>query len=344
MSTEPVHARRMTSSSTMFERALERLAATGPEFCGGLSNHAPMAVEALHHLGRDEVIPEWLEAYAHKLEPAPQPSGEPPRLGSIASEADWARLFERELAEHDWRRVVQRWVPQLAPGVFAAATHGLLRTAHAIRSLREADTPLRRRELAEGLAYWAASYQTLPGIVRARGQRSAAELLATLPAISRSESFLITDGIHDIDRVPELALHLSELDPAELEPGRLLAAFALWAGAGASVSAIVHVHVLTSTVALLQLEDLLDPLDLRDLLTHAWHAGAALIATWRPASPLPGDPQPPDREALITRAIACADEHGIKLVDACLTAFDRFAEPSLLHAADTLLRAIERHA
>lgn len=47
-----------------------------------------------------------------------------------------------------------------------------------------------------------------------------------------------------------------------------------------------------------------------------------------------------DRESLIIRALASRDEHPIKLVDACLTGFDRFGDPMLLHAADTLLAAI----
>ena len=56
------------------------------------------------------------------------------------------------------------------PGLMAGGTHGLIRTAHAVRALSEAATPpLRVEELASALGYWAAYYQTLPGVPRLRG-------------------------------------------------------------------------------------------------------------------------------------------------------------------------------
>ena len=48
-------------------------------------------------------------------------------------------------------------------GICAAATHGVIRTGHAARSLEQRESPLRVRELAEGLGYWAATYEELPG-------------------------------------------------------------------------------------------------------------------------------------------------------------------------------------
>jgi hypothetical protein len=45
----------------------------------------------------------------------------------------------------------------------AAATHGLIRTSHVVRRLACGETLQRRHELAEGLGYWAARYQGLPG-------------------------------------------------------------------------------------------------------------------------------------------------------------------------------------
>lgn len=323
----------------LLERALERLAATGPEYGGGLSNHGPMAVEALHHLGRADAIATWLDHYLPRLEPVESPSGRAPQLAALADWADWKLLFVRELDEQPWRDVVARWIPHLGPGLFAGATHGLLRTAHAIRMLRTRDTPLRRGELASGLAYWAASHQTLPGEVRPRGTRRAADLLAALPVIPH-EGWLITQAIRGLDRLPELPGLLSELDPTELDPERLLAALAPWAAAGASVSAIVHVHVITSAVALLELEDLLDHPAFTALLAHAWHAGAALIGTWRPEQAHRSMQAPVDRDTLITRALASRDEHAIKVVDAASTGFARFGDPMLLVAADRLLAAI----
>ncbi len=323
-----------------YDRAIERLSATGPEFGGGLSNHGPMAVEALHHLGLDPAIDNWLAHYLPKLEPAPRPSGTAPTLGRFEQVTDWTRLFETELGNTPWQSVVRQWTPQLAPGVFAAAAHGVLRTSHAIRALREADTAERRAELARGLGYWAATYQPMPGTVRARGRRSVAQLLETLPEVPRTNVFLLSEGIRDVDRVPALAEHLSQLDPRELRPQRLLAALAPWARSGARVSVFAHVHVLTGTVALLQFEDLLGPEAMHELLEHGWHAMASVVATWRPSTPRAVSGPTPSREQLIDRALACGDEHGIKLVDACLTAHERFDLPELLHAADVLLAGL----
>jgi hypothetical protein len=323
-----------------FERAIERLSTTAPEFDGGLSNHGPMAVEALHHLGHDEAITAWLDAYMTKLEPSTGASGLAPRLAHLDDCSDWTLLFERELTNEPWQAVLGRWVPQLAPGVFAAAAHGLLRTSHATRALREADTAARRAELARGLGYWAATYQPLPGTVRARGRRSVAQLLETLPTVPRTKAFLLSEGIRDVDRIPELAEHLSQLDAAELEPRRLLAGLAPWARAGAQVSVFAHVHVLTGTVALLQFEDVLTPVAMHELLEHAWHAVASMVAVWRPPTPIPIEDPPPERSVLIAKALACGDEHGIKLVDACLSAHDRYDLPELLHAADVLIAGL----
>jgi hypothetical protein len=325
-----------------YERALERLAVTGPEFGGGLSNHGPMAVEALHHLCEDQAIPGWLDGYIGQLEPAPSPTGRAPKLGKIDDVADWTLLFERELVETPWQAVVGRWVPQLAPGLFAAAAHGLLRTSHVVRALRELETPVWRAELARGLGYWAASYQPLPGTVRTRGHATVAQLLETLPTIPRTDAFLLSDAICDVDRVPELAEHLSQLDAAQLQPQHLLAGLAPWARAGAQVSVFAHVHVLTGSVALLQFEDLLPSAAMHDLLEHAWHMVGAMIATWQPAAPVPVEGPAPERAVLVAKALACADEHAIKLTDACLTAHELFDLPELLHAADTLVAGLCR--
>ena len=323
----------------LLDQALERLATTGPEYAGGLSNHAPMVAEALHHLGHADLIAGWIDDYVERLEPRPSARGQPPMLARLDSWADWQQLFERELDTKDWREVVARWVPHLAPGLFAGATHGLLRTAHALRMLRTLDNRLRRGELASALGYWAAAYQTLPGDVRPRGSSKAAEVLAALPAIPH-EGWLITEAIRGLDRVPELASLLAQLDPHELELERLLAAISPWTAAGAGVSAIVHVHVLTSTVALLEFEALLERDAFGHVLAHAWHAAAALIGTWRPNEPQRLPATPVDRDLLITRALLSRDEHAIKLVDACLTGFDRFGDVGVLHAANALLSAI----
>lgn len=64
----------------ILDEALERLHATGPERLGRLTNHAPMAVEALVRNGQAATVHRWLDHYAHKLE-EPPPASRPVTAG-----------------------------------------------------------------------------------------------------------------------------------------------------------------------------------------------------------------------------------------------------------------------
>ncbi len=84
-------------------------------------------------------------------------------LGQREHGGDWVELFRRELAEAAWRDVLQRWWLRLLPGCAGSLTHGLIRTAHAVRSLRDTAQPteLQIDELARGLACWATTFKPL---------------------------------------------------------------------------------------------------------------------------------------------------------------------------------------
>ena len=150
------------------DEALVMLAKTGPEYWGGLANHGPMAAEALVNLGRPESVVPWVEGYKRQLQSPPENRRPISRedwreaLGDFSRVGDWSAFFDREMKEKPWRAVLGEWAERLAPGLVAAAAHGLIRTGHAARSLGHRETEARRRELAQGLAYWAARYQLLP--------------------------------------------------------------------------------------------------------------------------------------------------------------------------------------
>ena len=139
------------SANDVLDEGLSRLAATGPEFRGGLSNHGPMAAEALVRLGRADAVEHWLDSYLKRLEAAPRPSDRVTdatwrdALGKLNRVADWEAYLRAQLAEEPWRDVLARWWPRLLPGVAAAATHGIIRTSHAARSLAGAGESRRRR-------------------------------------------------------------------------------------------------------------------------------------------------------------------------------------------------------
>jgi len=196
--------------SDVLDDALERLGRYGPEFGGGLSNHGPMAVEALTRLGRGADVHRWLDQYCGRLEVCQAtPTGGTPVLADMSTYADWELHFARELAEAPWLDVVRATLPRFAPGVMAAATHGWLRTAHAVRSLRQRETSERLAELARGLAYWAARYQQVPGPPIPVGTLQLSDAIAALPARGLEEPGLIFDAIrealghHEILVVPE---------------------------------------------------------------------------------------------------------------------------------------------
>lgn len=69
----------MAEQSEVLDEALEVLCDTGPEFGPGLSNHGPMAAEALYTLGRSEDIVPWVVGYKRNLQDAPKPGNPIPR-------------------------------------------------------------------------------------------------------------------------------------------------------------------------------------------------------------------------------------------------------------------------
>src|SRR5438132_5325735 len=127
---------------------------------------------------------------------------------------DWADFFDNDLADGSWQEVVNRWLPRLAPGT-AFGVHGAIRTAHAVRNLGRADTPARVRELAEGLAYWAAQYEELPR--QGTGPRNLlpSQALGKLEQLDRAEragAVLFTDAIRKLADNPAFAAATDVID------------------------------------------------------------------------------------------------------------------------------------
>ncbi|EEP72640.1 hypothetical protein MCAG_02967 [Micromonospora sp. ATCC 39149] len=152
----------------ILDEAYRRLHRTGPEFAGWLSNHGPMAVEALARHGHDARVHRWLDDYLRRLDELPRgirpiddwraALGDPKRTG------DWLAHFDREMRERPWRETLGTWWPRLLPGIAAGATHGVIRVGHAVRALRADEaSPDRLTELGQALAYWAARWQPVPG-------------------------------------------------------------------------------------------------------------------------------------------------------------------------------------
>jgi len=84
-----------TVHAEVLDEAYERLHRTGPEFAGWLSNHGPMAVDAMIRLGHPDGVPAWIDRYERRLE-------EPPGPRWSISEADWREALGDASRLGDW--------------------------------------------------------------------------------------------------------------------------------------------------------------------------------------------------------------------------------------------------
>lgn len=330
--------------------ALERLADTAPEYAGGLANHGPMAAEALVVMGRADAVAPFVDRYRRALDPAP-PRGRvlgrdqwAAALGAPDRFADFVATFERELQSRPVAEVVGEWVPRLSPGSIGAAGHGVIRTAHARRAVAAADTAARRRELAQGLAYWSATYTELPGPPALIGSGTVAAQLGALPHLGPQGSGgrLITDRVRHVDDHAEAfeAVVVGLAAPAD----PLIALDAVAAG-GASAyvhnaaagHAVALVHAVTIPMAFELLLDDVAVDERAGVFGYAWQAAAALHVCFAEDRGHVGeadlDTRLPYPEDLVDAAVASGDEHAVKLAEAALRAYRRGGDPVLLAAA-----------
>ncbi|MCW3842960.1 questin oxidase family protein [Micromonospora yasonensis] len=335
----------------ILDEAYERLHRTGPEFEGWLSNHGPMAVEALVRHGHGARVHRWLDDYLGRLDDLPRglrpiddwraALGDPKRAG------DWLVHFDHELREHPWPEVLGTWWPRLLPGIAAGATHGVIRVGHAVRVLRtDGANPARLAELGQALGYWAARWQPVPGAGPLTGRSGVAAALAGVPRLPEQ-----TGGIRErLGRLPDLpdwAVAATALHPPA-DP----------AGAARTLTELVHrtgleylrfghgnpvmlVHAVTAPTAVLRTLPALDPALWAPSVAAAWSATAAVTSVYAPPTPAAGATvtlRPPDE--VFARAARHGDAHVVKLADAVLEAHAATGDARVLAAADYAGRLI----
>jgi hypothetical protein len=324
--------------------AYDRLRSTGPEFDGWLSNHGPMAAEALARHGHEGEIPAWLDSYCRRLAPAPGPSrkiddwrtalGDSQRLG------DWLGWFEEQLRDHPWTYVLHTWWPRLVPGIAAGATHGVIRVGHAVRVLGdEGETPARVAELAQGLGYWAARWQPVPRAVGPGGPLGAEAAVAAVPLIP-----------HHVGGIVSRLAQLEHVD-GWAQAQRAIAPCVDWESflrdvVGAAVrryathahgSPVMLVHAATAPNAVLRVLPWLPNDQWAASAAAAWSASAAIHAVYTPATGAPPPTTPATAADAFDRATRHGDEHVIKLADTALDTYSWTGD-------DLALAAVERAA
>ena len=297
--------------------ALERLRSVGYEHGRSFVNHAPMAAEALAHMGYADEVPGWVEGHlrSHTFHDVPErrftldPGDEADwrqALGAFGRVADWTTLFERELAEGEWTDVLARWWPRLLPGMSGVLTHGVIRTAHAVRAVVTAgpDNRLQLAELAQGLGYWAARYSEGGVVVEEAG-----------------------GGGGDVVRA---------LDELVAEFSGIYATLSL-------PHPIPLIHSVTGPAAVrLVVEHL--PAEQRWPSYRVARAVSRTMLDWFHAVPRPAAPLPdvPDPAALFAEAVRIGDEHAIKLAEVAVRHEALAPDPRHAAAAHVANRAIGR--
>lgn len=338
-------------SDEILDEAYERLHRTGPEYEGWLSNHGPMAVEALARHGHQQRVHRWLDGYLGRLDELPR--GLRPiddwraALGDEKRAGDWLAYFDRQVRDRPWRDVLGTWWPRLLPGIAAGATHGVIRVGHAVRALEADDTNSRRiTELAQALGYWAARWQPVPGADRLvaepspeRKQVDVDDALAGVPRID-DQSGGVRDRLGRLARVPLWEPALAALRPARTpaEAQRGLTTLVHRAGLNylrfGHASPVMLVHAVTAPTAVLRTLPALDRALWAPSLAAAWAATAAMTSVYAPSDGI----APPTVTAatpveVFARAARHGDEHVVKLADAVLDAHAATGDDRLLTAA-----------
>src|SRR6266403_1648721 len=127
------------------DEVLARVDNLGFEMGPGFTSHAAMGAETVVTLGfLDEAVP-WIDHYIQEVPHFPRPEPSSVRikptdesdwrneLGNFERLGDWVELFEEVLENEPWTDALGRWWPRLVVGFLGGLTHGLIRTAHAVR-------------------------------------------------------------------------------------------------------------------------------------------------------------------------------------------------------------------
>ncbi len=357
----PTHkgGRGVDSDASLIDEVYQRLHRTGPEFQGYLSNHGPMAAEAMVRHGHGDAVQHWLDDYVRRLEPFPRPVSPigadwQHALGDVRRVADWAVQFTTDLQAQPWRVVLNEWWPRLLPGIAAGATHGVIRVGHAVRTLLDdGETPQRVQELGHGLAYWAARWLPVSAPSRGwdigAGSRALGEALTDIPLVA-SPTGGIREWVGRMNAVPgwEAAVTTVHIPQgpdaardwlADLVQGSV--ARYLTHGHG---EPIMLVHSVTAPNAVWRTLPALDRRWWRESVVAAWVAVAALTAIYAPAAPaedsLLGTQWVAGADTAFARAVEHGDEHVIKFADTAIEVFGRTGDVRALAAVDRAARLI----
>lgn len=296
---------------------------------GQLSNHLPMAQQALLELGASAArLQGWSEAHEAMLEP--RIAGRPARivverdLGRPDSDAAWRVHFSARIAELGSAGALREALPLLLPGAGAIAFHGLIRTGHAVLAGHDG-------ELAAGLAHWASHFMPLATVSDGPPMELADWLraLTTLARPAYPAGSFITGRMQAWGHTPDFAAVAGRLrhGPDTLRELALLAARTYAATGNFTV-----LHLLTASHAMTVLEPWWPAPELARGFSVS--AAAGLLASG--AEPALMLDRPPSRPwpALISAACEQDDAHVIKLTHVAWRLGRRWPDPAWRRAVE----------
>lgn len=308
---------------------LDAGAALAPTYRGRLSNHLPMAQQALLELGASAArLQAWSEAYETQLEPrvAARPASVSIErdLGRPDSEVGWQAHFAARMASVGSAATLREALPMLLPGSGAIAFHGLIRVGHAVLAGHEG-------ELVTGLAHWAAHCLPRPTTEDGPPLELADWLraLRQLPYPAYPAGSFITDRMQAWGQMPDFAAVSGRLHhgPDTLRDLALMAARTYVATGNFTV-----LHLLTGSHAMAVLQPWWPEPELARGFSVA--AAAGLLACGaEPALTLDHAPSRP-WPALLAAACEQDDAHVIKLTHAAWRLGRRWPDPAWRRAVE----------
>ena len=310
-----------------------------PEYQAHLTNHLSMALHSLHCLGASAPrLREFYAVYARRFQGQSQPDV---ARESFLPVSDWRRLrgqpgaypsllayFNELVARSGLENTLYAVLPDLMPGVAAAAFHGLIRTAHAVQAAHAG-------ELAAALAYWAWRWQPLaaPPIAEPLIQFDdwAKRLIEQAPEW-HSEGQLISIRMNEASQSDIYLALAGALMPSATIETRIADLAALAVDRYVLKPNFTVLHMITGLRALRTLLPWLqDSETLQAIVVHCFVA-AYLAARATPSAPAI-IPKTKSWSEVINVALASDDEHLIKLVHACHDEAARYGEGQYLLAA-----------
>lgn len=335
-----VASERRRSGTPRLRSLLERNHRSSPQFGGGLSNHVSMGLYSLFALGgNDERLVRFAQSERRRLEPWPEtpglvlgPQSWTTRLGQEQAFSAYQALFASEIARVGRERTLRAYLPGLMPGVAAGAFHALIRTAYGVRFDDD-------REVADGLAYWAAAFLPLGPLGPAGQEREPRAVLARMASeASLAEATLpkgfIFPRMRAAAAVPAFAPLASSLREGEQTlTGIAAAVLELYVATGDFTA----LHAVTATHAYRLLSPYLEPGAVRH---HFQAIAAAFVSIGAPrlgASPSQAAPAWPE---IVGRTLESLDAHDIKLVDIAREEEAHYRQPTYRRAAARRMRLV----